>query len=965
MLTTIISKNSTTLNLETLLSQLRLRGIAVGTTEMQRLHHVFEQSPQLSHSQLRNLLSVMLAKNDKQREILNRLFDRLIHFEKGDVPRDLAEGNQHSEKPKTVRKSQYFTVAGFFGRVIYDAAKKIKQRIKVFSWNSFEPINIFYTLLFLLAFIIVILSFMALEQIEEVEVYLTQDPKIEVPSSTTIKEVEVNATIDPKIEVPSSKPIKEISGKPGKPSLDLVKTIDYWSAHIESAPIDPWPKLLPWLTLLLGSGFAFSWLFHKALMTTRRQMLKPPNIKAGRGRFQVPELTKRAEYYLLSGKQRKEMRWGINRYLSEQPLRRLDIKASVESSAKAGMPEIKFLHTSEEREVWLWQDQRSNNRDLLRLVEEISHSFERGNIPVQKGYFRSIPSRVLNAQKEIIWSNCHEFPVNEPLVLIFADAESLVRQQQQDIEQSSRTLRQLSQWEHLCFVDNSYQPGTLQRLLEASHITCLLPQQVPEWLAKQGQELSVFVESCSLDNLRQWLVACALPTRIITEDEIRAVHDAMGLSCEWQFHTLERYAVKVGVGFDFRVKRVELLNEIGVILKELKQNYTRCNHEKAEFVYRAILFWKQRNIDIDESLTATDLYSPLCPNSVGRKWKNTELQQTLKLDSALLQLWQQPIEAAKALSDIFAESKLSSSVSDQLNLFSCLDFGEASGHQPDTQIKLPYSWYELDTETQRQLLHCGFGGTPDVRVSLRWDKATRFMLAGFALLALVGLVFSSLILMQNSEETLTRLDSPEPLVLERITSEQQGFYLLATYKSIGLYDNIAKSERPLQDKRQLTISWTRKEAQAAQFDLDKDLKAQLWLLGEIANPRRPILSDKTWPDLSIAVIRGDPKDVELRRLAAKLLDTGSVDQVLLGSGIALRKHNQKLIKQSEIIQSTQWLYVGGSALDHYDLGENKIVSIWKKTPKAMLDLLSLNDDVFVLPSGETNGIGFLLKAEKR
>ena len=74
-----------------------------------------------------------------------------------------------------------------------------------------------------------------------------------------------------------------------------------------------------------------------------------PNIEEGNGRFQVPELKNGADYYLLNGNQRKEMCWGISRYISEQPLNRMDIEASVESSAKAGLPEIVFLNALEER----------------------------------------------------------------------------------------------------------------------------------------------------------------------------------------------------------------------------------------------------------------------------------------------------------------------------------------------------------------------------------------------------------------------------------------------------------------------------------------------------------------------------------------------------------------------------------------------------------------------------------------
>ena len=938
MPTTTTSKPAATLQLETLLSQLRQRGIAVGTVEMQRLQAIFERSPQLSHRELRNLLSVVLAKDNRQREVLNRVFDRLVPFETDEVAEGfVSDNNQQANAPAEGSKQQSAANLAYEDDTEEEADKSLIQRLKTFDWRSVEPLTIFYAALALLATIILILSVVALEQ---------GDDKKPSSSPTRI------------VEPPPPKPIQEVKAEPGEQPLNLVKTIDYWSAHVESTPVDPWPRLLPWLALLLGSGLAFSWLLHQALKSTRRQPLKPPNVKAGKGRFQVPKLSKQADYHLLSGKQRREMRWGISRYISEQPLSRLDIKASVESSAKAGLPEIRFLQASEEREVWLWQDQSSDNKDLVRLVEEISNSLQRGNIPVQRGYFRGMPATVRNAQKEILWSNRHEYPENAPLVVIFADAESLARQQQHDSTQSNSTLRQLSQWENLCFVDNSYQPGTLQRLLQANQITCLLPQEVPHWLAKQGQDVLAPADTCSLDSLRKWAMACALPTRILKEDEIRAVHDAIGLTCAWQFHALERYAAKTGAGFYFQAQRVALLNE-------MSDGITRDDESLKVLLDGAVSFWRQRNVDIDAALTATEINNVTANfGRAPRKWKHTLRQQTLKLDSALLQLWEKPTEAANALSDLHAEPKLSKKVREHLNLFTCADFESVHDDQASTQIQLPFSWHELEAETQRQLLDCGFGGVPDTKASLRWDKTTRLMLASFAGVALVSLGFSSFILMQSEMEPLTRLDSPEPVASERIPSQQKGFYLADTYKSIGLYKDAAKNRKAVKESHQLTITWAKKEAQAAQFDIDNDPKAQLWLLGEKAKPQRPVLSNEPRPDLSIAVIYGDPKDMTLRRLAAKLLDTGSADQVLLGSGDYLLKHHRNLVAQSALIKSTQWLYVGGKVLIDSDQRTGKSIAHWEKIPMALLDLLSQSDDMVELTALENSNLGVFLQSEK-
>ena len=908
------SDSNAPIDLDSLLSHIRLRGITVGNPEMQRLQAVFAQAPVLSRNELRNLFGALLAKDDWQRQQIGRVFDRLLPFDEEESDKPLPVGQT------TPSNTEIKPAASGTDNTEQEEDSEIDVE-EPFSWRNLAPKTILMASLAALLVLLIAIVFWAAPPDEP-------DTKHQDPI---------------KLHKESPKPIEEPKPEPGETPLKLIKNIDHWVPYVESRPRDAWPQLFPVLLLLLGSGLGFSWLFYKVLDASRQQKAHRPKLIKETGRFHVSGVSKPADYHLLNGEQRREMNWGISRYQSEQPLNRLNIPLSVKRSAAAGMPQLAFERSTQEREVWLWQDQSSKNPDLSRLADEIDHTLQRANISVQRGYFRGLPTNVNSAQGEVLWSNRHDYPETEPLVVIFADADNLGQRQLNSPNQSDRTLQQLSHWPLLCFVDSSQQAGTLQRLLQPHELDCVLPQGVAEWLANQGQTKAQSADNCVLDSLHQWATACALPNRVIMEDEIRALHNALGFDCAWHFHALTRYAKVSGRGFDFRAKRTSLLNEL------------KSSIEGSEFVNKAVQFWIARNDDLDKALK-TNVQG-------GSAWESTRKQRLLERDTALLKLWfgfgkpttkrsKEFKETVKTLYDLYAHKSLRKDISRELSHYSCSAFKSSDVMQGSatSQIILPFAWNDPDlgAETQRQLLHCGFGGQPDPDVTLRWDNATRGILAGLAAIMLLSVLTSANLLMPKSAKIVTQLDSAEPPKNTLIPPKQGDNYLAGTYKSIGRAYK-PENHKSRTDNEVITVRWRRQAAQAAQFPIDEerpDTSPQHWLLGTVAKPTRPKPTQGAWPDLSIVVIFGDAKDMTVRTLAAKLLDTGSADQVLIGSGRALRKQHQQLLKQSALIQDSQWIYINGPMLDGHH--KNQRVASIKLTPAKVLSELRQSNDLFAV-----------------
>ena len=720
------------IDLDKLLEHLRLRGVVVGTVELQHLQRVFARSPQLSHAGLQDLLCSILAKDATQRQTIIRLYNQLVPF----------EADEQAEEPVTAVASKRRHVRSAKDQLAEEEAEDSEQE------QPKEPFNIWKrgmpALLLATLLMLGVAGLMSLPDDEVAEQVTTSEYKEKVQPV-----------------LPESE--EEPKEKPG--DLKLVKYIDLWYPTIEVEQISPWSRLLPPLLLFLGAGLGFVWLLQQALQKTRIRSPVPPKLSKARGRFYVPVSAKQADYNLLSGDERREMSWGIHRYLTDVPLDKLDIERSVQRSAQTGLPQIEFEQASREREVWLWQEQGSQHPDLVRHIDEIVQTLRPANIAVQRGYFRGLPDRVRDERGEIVWSSRHEYPEHQPLVVVFADASLIASAMQQNTDHAAVTLRLLSEWAHLCFVDHQ---GGLAAVLGVHGLDCLLPNEVSGWLAQQGGMRQVAERACAPDDIYRWAVACCLPDRVLMEDEVRGLHEHLGLQCAWQFSALQQYAEEFGRGLDFSKGRVERLNEFSLWLRT-----------EDEAAGKALDYWIARNQEIDQALMARELEGK-------QAWAKTRKQQQLLLDRLVLQLWRKEncAEAAVALHDMHGEKQLRRMVLQKLRQFSCLGFPLEDTHRGE-RVVLPWGWSELSAETQQQLLLCGFGGADGKSSRLRLDSATGVVLsvlAGFTLAGLVGSVHALLPQEAVVETKLNSAQPPEHLVL-RVEDEER--LVIGTYKAGG------------------------------------------------------------------------------------------------------------------------------------------------------------------------------------
>lgn len=887
-----------------------MRGIAVGTIELQRLQNIFVQSPSLSWLEFRELLCAILAKDEHQRRVIKHLFEQLVPSSSDDEQQQKTTkkgGDGYKENINSAFKKEESTEAPL-------KQKPAKQAIDVWKWGE---------ILIILIGLLTALAFFAFNTHEP------SDNEVERKSNKTKIHTVKKPNKSPKAEALTI-----------NTDLKLVKTLTLWKPEIigisskgisskgtlsKNIIQNSWPSIL----LLLLSSLGFAWLWQQARLKTRKRQAKPISILK-RGTSWLPPLQKQADFHLLDSNERREISWGISHYLSEQPLKQLDIPKSVQASAQEGLPSLHFKSAQHQREVWLWLDNSSDNPDMVKLATEITRTLKAVNIYLQVGYFHALPNKVKSEQGEILWSSRHQHPENHPLVVILMDYSSLNRTGAIDSEQTHQTLQQLSHWQNLCLVDCSLQTGQLCRRLKHFSLDCIQAQDVASWLTKQGTEQSPKVLKCQLDDLHRWALACSLPERPLMEAEIRALHEALELNCHWQYHQLQRYAQHSANGLDFSQSRPQLLTEFS-LLARVKEN--------KHFIKKTITFWLERNHEID---TLSDKQE-----TPDKPWKGSNRQYRLKLDSALLQLWldDQIQQASNTLYDLHQNKqekyKLKQWIESKLAHYTCQNWDETKNSQNQAAIiVLPHQWHKLKPQTQHQLKAAGLGGMPQ-DLGLHWNKTSSLILS-----ALLGLMLISI---YQSYKAIKPIFMPENAIIKRTSDsaipKQQQIIQYYDSKTEEMIIGDRKSDgfitiKNVKTNQTLWLSWQKQAAQPAQIKLEKHQNTEIWRLGENATPPLRHKNNQT-----IAVIANQDNNAsKVYQLAAKLLDSGTADQVIIskkdkGWQNYLRDHH---VFSADSKFKTHWIFINTNHNDSIKISANQPAAWFKTEIAILLDKLNQN-----------------------
>ena len=809
---------SAPLGLAPLLTALREAGLPVGVAEVARLQQVFALGPQLATPEdrrLKAILRAVLVKSVEDRARFEPVFDAWLDRAGGEI--HLREAPLPEPQP-TPRPG--------------------KTRRRRPLWRALA---------------IAFLPWLALMIGDRVQ----ERPK---PSVQSIGPSKLLKTPRPAVLTPSE--IRKLSFVGWVPTLTVTPAKPIWKGGPALA--------MGGLALLAAGGL---WLAQR-----RRSWLPepaPPPVQKGPPRVFLtpPDLT---DPQLLEPRDQEALVWGIGHFVADEPTRRLDLRATVRETARAGgIPHLRFYKARHPREVWLWIDEAADDPAIARLADEIETALRSHRLPIERALFRGVPDWLVTPSGQAFAPNEVDERRDAAVVAVLTDGRILTRQHAADDRRVriEALLRGLSHWPRLAFVDFAPEPGALAAVLGKHVISRIAPPELAAFLG--SDESAKRKRSAGVTQDAVWAAACALAPASV--DELRAfqLRKKLGLATSpWALRSLRTEAPgplgRLQWQPQYRARRVNWLRQAeaqpdGKIARE-------------SLLGQALDFWeeiydqelKQRQTGAGESAEP-----------------DTPAHQHLAMERALLGLWR---NAPKAVRDLYRlhGGALRGVIERHLDTMAPLDWGG-----PEL-VHLPWAWADRSGAERIMLQEMKLAGGMSA-ATLR-QPGRLWLGLGICLgLAMGALGAAAMSGWQNPEgPPVVHHGTGKPRELwEKITPVQDQEWSV----ELGLGQSSFSELTPA--AAQVSVAWMKREPQCVRTFMDT---GELWRCGSVEKSLRLLPFSEGGIILSTS-----PEDTEAVQLAVDLIDSGSTNQVILGPDWRNYRQAFRLTKgEILVLPSSNW-----------------------------------------------------------
>ncbi len=822
------------------LAALRAEGVPIGAGELIRLQQVFERAPRLDRQGLQQVLACTLVKNPQQREKFAWLFEQWC-------PEEAAEAEELAkpEAPTPPEPDRPAPPPGSLPPTRLPGSQETPQLAPGRRPGRGLPPESRWFLA--LIGVLLVVGWLSYDWSREAPEEAPQNPPAHFAAST-----------------PVTLPAGELPSEP-------VASFHLWLPRVD-AVVPPWFESA-WLPGILGIASA---IFLRQRYRRRSRLPEPAPAASNQDIDWLPWLKLESSGpELLNPDELRTLVWGIGHFVSDEPTQTLDVDQTVTATARAGgVPELRYRPAVHPREVWLWQDSMTRDPLMERVVDELQVALQRAGLPVRIGWFADVPEQIVWQEGQVFSTRVLEGHRQSAVVAILSDGCGLRLAARSDLDRRplGQLLSALGEWPRLAFVDVSRGQHGLAEALRPYRLNCLEPAALPAFLglgavAASGARPLRPAQQPLLGELRVWAAALALAPEPVTEDEAYALRRALGLSIPaLAWGDLLRAIDASGGGIAWPPsKRAELLNW----LVQAERHDGKVG--RASLLDRTLGSWRVRLLR--ERRQRRERQSDLQP------WHDTLAAQRLKMERALLLLWQQPRRAAAALYRLYQGSPaLAGEIHARLRTLAAWDW---RSDKPASQVVfLP--WREIDqTATTRHLFRkMGFAGQiePGPAAAGELKPACRLPLAigccaGLGILALGMSIWACL---RPAEPVLrsTAAAFEHPVFRELSIRQIERSGLGEHALMIGTPRHVLQKTLPEGSEASVDWRWE------ARRNRERFGDSELWGAGTL--PQAIRACDPGWPRRSLVVIAADPADRPARQLAIRLLDRGSADAVLLG-----------------------------------------------------------------------------------
>ena len=340
--------------LDGFLVALRVNGVPVGPADIDRLRRLFALEPRLDRNGLKTLLSALLVKTPAQRETFEALFADWCPDHEADWSNtDAVEREVQTEQPDTRRPSQ--------APPSFDTITAPPQQQSRHLWLSAA---------LLVVLVGALLAWWGGRALSPPP-YTNRRP---APFRCRRRRTRVTPTLYlPRRSRPCG--CGRLRSIP-RPSMRRGASARW---NTSSSAWRRWAM----------AGTAW-WRY-------RQQLPAPPpesQSYVGYGWQPLP-LPERDDGALIEARDRRQLVWNIEHFVSDDPTRRLHLPRTVEATAKAGgYVHLHFTPAVYNREIWFWLDRQLDRPTPRAMVQQLTATLAAAGLQARQGWFTDVPDRV-------------------------------------------------------------------------------------------------------------------------------------------------------------------------------------------------------------------------------------------------------------------------------------------------------------------------------------------------------------------------------------------------------------------------------------------------------------------------------------------------------------------------------------------------------------------------------------------
>ena len=463
-------------SLDSLLSVLRDAGLHVGAVEVLRLREVFARAPERADgaSRLKSLLCAVLVKRPEDRAVLDRVYDAWL----GQAEMLLSQ----AVTPESPGKDVPFE------------PEKPKPKRRLPGSSDWRPSSC---------------SWECRSRCGTRQASPDHPPPAKGPDTTQAPDggAARALTLDE---------LRKRTVSVQVPKLTVTAPESHWTG---------WPALALGASALLAA--AGLWL----ALRRRSWFPEPAPRPSQKGPPRVLLSSEAPPYVLLDREQQEALAWGIGRFVTEEPTKRLDIPSTVRATARnGGIPDLHFERARYYREVWLWLDDATDDPDVARLADEVERVLAAHGLATERAWFRDLPDTLQTPSGQVFGPKELEERRDLALVAVLTDGRGLVRQHGAEDRRVAveALLRVLSNWPQLWLVDFSRGASGLGAVLSRFGLERILPQELAARLGGGSPARRVQVHRYGEEAF--WAAACALAPAPVDEATALRLRKHLGLA---------------------------------------------------------------------------------------------------------------------------------------------------------------------------------------------------------------------------------------------------------------------------------------------------------------------------------------------------------------------------------------------------------------------------------------------------